>query len=121
MFEFTDANFEFEVIQSAIPVLVDFYTTTCNPCKALAPILKEVSNEIHSIKFGKLNVDENIKTAMSFGIRGVPTLILFKEGKIVDKVIGIQSKENLKKMILKHVWPRQESKFNMNETGYIYK
>jgi thioredoxin 1 len=99
----TDSNFESEVLKSATPVLVDFWATWCGPCKALAPKLEELSGSYSGkVKFVKLDVDQNPETASRYGIRGIPTLILFKNGQMVDQVAGNQPKEVIENIITKH-------------------
>ena len=98
--EITDSSFKSEVIESEIPVLVDFWAPWCGPCKTVAPVLDELANEYEGkVKIVKLNVDENQSTATEFGIKSIPTLIIFKSGKAVDQTMGAQPKENLKQMI----------------------
>jgi thioredoxin 1 len=98
--EITDSSFKNEVIDSEIPVLVDFWAPWCGPCKTIAPVLDELAKEYEGkVKIVKLNVDENQGTASEFGVRSIPTLILFKGGKAVDQTMGAQSKENLKQMV----------------------
>ena len=99
---FTDANFDSEVLQSEIPVLVDFWATWCAPCKAIAPLVDAVADEYAGkVKVGKVNVDDNQATPGKFGVRGIPTLILFKGGAVVDQIVGAVPKSQLDAMLAK--------------------
>jgi thioredoxin 1 len=99
---FTDANFEREVIQSDIPVLVDFWATWCAPCKAISPLVDAVADEYAGkVKVGKVNVDENQATPGKYGVRGIPTIILFKGGSVIDQIVGAVPKSQLDALIAK--------------------
>lgn len=97
-----DANFERDVLQSDIPVLVDFWATWCSPCKAIAPLIDAVAEEYAGkIKVGKVNVDENPATPGKYGVRGIPTLVLFKGGAVVEQVVGAIPRSQLEALIAK--------------------
>ena len=98
--EITDTTFEEEVVNSDTPVLVDFWADWCAPCKMIAPIVEELAEEYDGqIKFGKVDVDSNPKVAANYGIRGIPTLLIFKAGEPVDQVVGAVPKSVLKKRL----------------------
>jgi len=87
--EITDANFTDEVEKSAVPVLIDFWAVWCGPCKMIAPLVEELAGEYQGkAKIGKLDVDSNPGVATKFGIRSIPTLLIFKDGKMVDQIVG---------------------------------
>lgn len=97
-----DKNFTAEVLGSDLPVLVDFWATWCGPCRSISPIIEELAKEFSGrVKVTKLNVDENPATPGQYGVRGIPTLILFKDGKILDQIVGSVPKTRLKTMIEK--------------------
>ncbi len=95
----TSDNFENEVLKSDKPVLVDFYADWCTPCHMVSPIIEQVSEENGDIKVGKVNVDEQPEIASMFGVMNIPTFIMFKEGKVVDRVMGAVPKSAILKMI----------------------
>jgi thioredoxin 1 len=97
-----DKNFASEVLNSTLPVLVDFWATWCGPCRSISPIVEELAKEFTGkVKVTKLNVDESPATPSQYGVRGIPTLILFKGGKILDQIVGAVPKARLKSMIEK--------------------
>ena len=96
----TDASFEKDVLQSTIPALVDFWAEWCGPCKMIAPILDELAKEYEGkIKFTKMNVDQNNQTPAKFGIRGIPTLMVFKNGNLEATQVGVKGKSELASFI----------------------
>ena len=98
----TDENFENEVTNSNIPVLVDFWAAWCGPCKMIAPVIEELAKEYSGrIKITKMNVDENMETPNNFSVRSIPTLILFKDGNEMDRMVGVVPKSTLEEMIQK--------------------
>ena len=100
--EFNDQNFDSDVLKAETPVLVDFWAVWCGPCKAIAPIVEEIANEFSGkVKVGKMDVDKNNQVAMRYGIRSIPTLLLFKNGEVVDQVIGNVGKDSIESMISK--------------------
>ena len=98
--EFDDDNFESEVLQSSSPVLVDFWAPWCGPCRQIAPVIEQLAGENQgTIKIGKLNVDEAPNSAQSYGVSSIPTLMLFKNGEVVDRFVGVQPKSRLQEAI----------------------
>ncbi len=102
--EITDANFQQEVLNADKPVLVDFWAVWCAPCKMIAPVVEEIASEYgEQLKVGKLDVGENPDTPLRFGVRNIPTLLIFKGGRVVDQIVGAMPKRNLMEKLLPHL------------------
>lgn len=100
LIEFTDDNFDTEVLKSNLPVLVDFWAEWCGPCKMITPIIEEISSDYAGkIKVGKVNVDFNNQVAMQYGIRGIPALLVFKGGSVANQIVGAVPKNNITQIL----------------------
>jgi len=101
---FTDGNFDTDVLKAATPVLVDFWAEWCGPCRAMEPSITALASDyVGKIRVGKLNVDDNPTVTMKYMVRGIPTVILFKGGQVVDQLVGLADKGTLKQMVDKHL------------------
>jgi len=104
MLEFTDQNFEQEVLKAEQPVLVDFWAAWCAPCRMMAPAVEAIAEQYAGrVRVGKLNVDENLSVTSRYNIRGIPTLLLFKAGQIQEQLVGAASKDAIGKVLEKHL------------------
>jgi thioredoxin 1 len=102
--EFTDNNFQSEVLDSQQPVLVDFWAPWCGPCKMLTPTIEELANDFQGkVRIGKLNTDDNPQTASGYGISAIPTVLLFKGGSIVDRFVGVTPKAKMSASLNSHL------------------
>ena len=100
LIEFTDDNFDTEVLKSNLPVLVDFWAEWCGPCKMIAPIVEEIASDYAGkVKVGKVNVDFNNQVAMQYGIRGIPALLVFKSGAVANQIVGAVPKNNITQIL----------------------
>ena len=106
MLETTDQNFRTDVLEADLPVLVDFWAPWCGPCRAVAPVLEQLQDELTGrLKIVKVNVDENNEIAGALGVRSIPTLVVFKEGKAVEGAIGALSKQQMLELLEPHLDP----------------
>jgi thioredoxin 1 len=103
-FDVTDANFEQEVLKSELPVLVDFWAVWCVPCRMIAPAVDAIAEAYQErLRVAKMNVDENIKTPSRYGVRGIPTLLLFKGGELKETLVGVHSRDKIMEAVSRHL------------------
>ncbi len=102
---FTEQNFNAEVLQSSVPVVVDFWAEWCGPCRIMSPLVEELANELDAgkVKIGKLNVDQNQSIAQQFGVLSIPTFLIFKDGRVAEQMVGTMPKDVFKKKVEKHL------------------
>ncbi len=104
IFEVTDGNFDQTVLKSEQPVVVDFWAAWCGPCRALAPIVDELATRfVGKVKVGKMDVDKNAATPQRYNVRGIPTLLIFKDGQVREQIVGYVPKETIEKALQKHI------------------
>jgi thioredoxin 1 len=102
--ELTDDNFDTEVLKSSVPVLVDFWAPWCGPCRMMAPTIEQIAKEMEGkIKVGKVNIDQHNKYAGQFGIMSIPTFLIFKGGNVVEQMVGVMDKDDMKEKIEKYL------------------
>jgi thioredoxin 1 len=102
--ELTDSSFETEVLKSTIPVLIDFWAIWCGPCRMVSPVVEEIAGEYAGkLKVGKVDVDSNPATAMQYGIRSIPTLLLFKDGQVIEQIVGAVPKRVIVDKLSRHL------------------
>jgi thioredoxin 1 len=102
--DISDGNFEAEVLKSSVPVLVDFWAPWCGPCKSIAPVLEQLATEYAGkLRFVKMNVDDNPSTPSQLNVQGIPNLVVFRDGQVIDRIVGAVPKEQLKAALDKHV------------------
>ena len=97
--EFTDSNFDAEVLQSSDPVLVDFWAPWCGPCRQIAPMIDELAGENPGVKIGKVNIDDNPQAAQKYGVSSIPTLLVFKGGQVTESFVGVRPKTQLQEAL----------------------
>ena len=98
----TDGDFELQILKSEVPVLVDFWAAWCGPCRTVGPVVEELADEYAGkVKMAKINVDENNQTPKRYGVRGIPTLMLFKDGQVVDQIVGAVPKSRIEELLSK--------------------
>lgn len=102
---FTEQNFNAEVLQSSVPVVVDFWAEWCGPCRIMSPLVEELANELDAgkVKIGKLNVDQNQSIAQQFGVLSIPTFLIFKDGRVAEQMVGTMPKDVFKQKVEKHL------------------